>query len=161
MATNNELLDDVIFAARSGDLDDLKNANPIADYFVTKNDMGNTALHMASANGHEEVVAWMVEKLAESKGDQLKAAVNVQNEEGNTPLHWGALNGHLAVVEILVKNGADCKIKNKMGKTPIYEAQQRTHEKVAEFFLATMIDEEPDEPVDEDEQFVENGYQKQ
>lgn len=53
MATNNELLDDVIFAARSGDLDDLKNANPIADYFVTKNDMGNTALHMASANGHE------------------------------------------------------------------------------------------------------------
>lgn len=53
----------------------------------------------------------MVEKLAESKGDQLKAAVNVQNEEGNTPLHWGALNGHLAVVEILVKNGADCKVK--------------------------------------------------
>lgn len=53
MATNNELLDDVIFAARSGDLDDLKNANPNADYFVTKNDMGNTALHMASANGHE------------------------------------------------------------------------------------------------------------
>lgn len=58
-----------------------------------------------------DVVAWMVEKLAESKGDQLKAVVNVQNEEGNTPLHWGALNGHLAVVEILVKNGADCKVK--------------------------------------------------
>lgn len=54
MATiNNELLDDVIFAARSGDLDDLKTANPSADYFVTKNDMGNTALHMASANGHQ------------------------------------------------------------------------------------------------------------
>lgn len=53
----------------------------------------------------------MVEKLAENKGDQVKDAVNIQNEQGNTPLHWGALNGHLAVVEILVKNGADCKVK--------------------------------------------------
>jgi hypothetical protein len=41
--------------------------------------------------------------------------------------------------------------------TPIYEAQQHEHEKVAEFFLDTMIEEEPEAPLPEDEQYVETG----
>ena len=44
-----------------------------------------------------------------------------------------------------------------MNLTPIYEAQQRNHEKIAEFFLNTMIDEAPEEPLAEDEQYVETG----
>ena len=44
-----------------------------------------------------------------------------------------------------------------MKLTPIYEAQQRNHEKIAEFFLNTMIEEAPEEPLPEDEQFVETG----
>jgi hypothetical protein len=44
--------------------------------------------------------------------------------------------------------------------SPIYEAQQRNHEKIAEFFLNTMIEEEPEEPLAEDEQFVETGVPK-
>ncbi|KAI8147889.1 hypothetical protein BJV82DRAFT_593784 [Fennellomyces sp. T-0311] len=105
-----------------------------------------------------DVISWIIEQLGAWKPEELKAMINVRNAEGNTPLHWAALNGQLPAVELLVKNGGDCKIKNEAGKTPIYEAQQRGHEKVAEFFLLTMIDEEPEEPVDEENQFVENGY---
>ncbi|KAG2220904.1 hypothetical protein INT45_013033 [Circinella minor] len=160
MADNQELLEDIIYCARYGELDDIKSSKPAAEYYITKNDVGNTALHMASANGHTEIVEWIVEQLKEWKPEEIKDMVNIKNEQGNTPLHWAALNGHLAPVEILVKNGADCKIKNEAGKTPIYEAQQRSHEKVAEFFLLTMIDEEPEGPVDEEDQFIEKGFEK-
>ncbi|RCH86059.1 hypothetical protein CU098_010077, partial [Rhizopus stolonifer] len=62
------------------------------------------------------------------------------------------------VVELLVKNGGDCKIKNNMNLTPIYEAQQREHEAIAEYFLNTMIEEAPEEPLEEDKQYVETGF---
>ncbi|KAI9317530.1 ankyrin repeat-containing domain protein [Dichotomocladium elegans] len=148
---NQEILEDVIYCARYGELDDLKATNVGPEYLIEKNDLGNTPLHMASANNHADVVEYIIEQLKAWKPTEIKAFSNVQNAEGNTPLHWAALNGHLAVVKLL--------IKNKSEKTPIYEAQQHSHEKVAEFFLETMIEEEPSEPVDEDEQFVENGYQ--
>ncbi|KAI8368298.1 ankyrin repeat-containing domain protein [Radiomyces spectabilis] len=159
MADNQELLDDVIYCARYGELDDLKQNKPAPEYYIKGDESGNTALHMACANNHIEIVAWILGQLATIAGEQeLSRYVNVVNEQGNSPLHWAALNGHLEVVEMLVKNGADCKIKNTAGKTPIYEAQQRSHEKVAEFFLQTMIDEQPEEdPMDEDEQYVEQG----
>lgn len=46
-----------------------------------------------------------------------------------------------------------------MKLTPIYEAQQRNHEEIAEFFLNTMIEEAPEEPLAEDQQYVETGVQ--
>ncbi|KAF7729539.1 hypothetical protein EC973_004213 [Apophysomyces ossiformis] len=159
MVDNQELLDDVIYCARYGELEDLQTAKPAAEYYVSGDESGNTALHMASANNHKDIVAWILDQLKPSS--DVASRVNVQNEQGNTPLHWAALNGHLEIVELLVGAGADCKLKNNAGKTPIYEAQQRSHEKIAEFFLQTMIEEEPEEPMDEDEQYVETGVPEQ
>ncbi|CAO3610409.1 unnamed protein product [Cunninghamella echinulata] len=122
---------------------------------------------MASANNHLDIVQYILEKLQKFDKSEVKRMVNIQNEQGNTPLHWAALNGHLEVVQALVSAGGDCKIKNIAGKTPIYEAQQRESEKIAEFFLNTMIEEQPeeendeDEEMDEDEQFVETGVPKE
>lgn len=155
MADHAELLDDLIYFARAGELDDLKETKVSPEMYVEKDDTGKTALHMASANNHLDIVKYIVEQLATL--DNKVELVNTKNEEGNTPLHWAALNGNLEVVEVLVNNGGDCKIKNNVNRTPIYEAQQRNHEKIAEFFLNTMIEEEPEEPLEEDEQYVETG----
>ncbi|ORZ19747.1 ankyrin repeat-containing domain protein [Absidia repens] len=171
MAANQELIEDLIYCARYGELEDLKQSNAAPELYVTKDDDGNTALHMASANNHigknkknrirkSFFYLGTIEKLGD---EQLRGLVNVQNGQGNTPLHWAALNGHLEVVKALVSNGGDCKIKNVVEKTPIYEAQQRSHEKIAEFFLDTMIEEakeESDDEMDEDEQYVETGVPK-
>ncbi|KAI8340657.1 ankyrin repeat-containing domain protein [Chlamydoabsidia padenii] len=164
MAANQELLEDLIYCARYGEFEDLKESKAAPELYITKDEDGNTALHMASANNHIDIVNFIIEQLKTLGSEQLTGFVNVRNEQGNTPLHWAALNGHLEVVKVLVTNGADCKIKNVVEKTPIYEAQQRNHEKIAEFFLDTMIEEEAkndsDEEMDEDEQYVETGVPK-
>ncbi|ORX61645.1 ankyrin [Hesseltinella vesiculosa] len=147
---SQEVIEDIIYCARYGEFDDLKQSNSPPDYYVAKDESGNTALHMASANNHLDIVLFILEALSKL---QDKSHVNVKNDLGNTPLHWAALNGHLEVVKALIKNEA--------GKTPIYEAQQRNFETIAEFFLDTMIEEEQQkEEMDEDEQFVETGVPK-
>ncbi|KAI7862334.1 ankyrin repeat-containing domain protein [Spinellus fusiger] len=152
----DSVMEDVMYCSRYGEWEELKEIKPSPEVYVQGDESGNTALHMASANNHVQIVELILEQLS-LLSLPLVGLVNSQNKEGNTPLHWAALNGHLDVVQLLVKAGADCKTKNEAGRTPIYEAQQHNHEKVAEFFLLTMIEEAPEEPTDEDEECVETG----
>ena len=48
-----------------------------------------------------------------------KAPVNCQGRDGWTALHWAALNGEADRVELLLRNGADPKLRNKAGQTPV------------------------------------------
>ncbi|CAG8593986.1 9414_t:CDS:2 [Funneliformis mosseae] len=128
---SGEIIGEVIEYARYGELEDLKafmNLYPVT-YLESKDDFGNTALHMASANGHLEIVEFIIQAL----GSLLERVLSIQNSSGNTPLHWSALNGHEKVVKLLIKSGADAKVL-----TPIYEAQQNHHEKIVEFLLANV-----------------------
>lgn len=52
MAANQELLEDLIYCARYGEFEDLKESKAAPELFITKDEDGNTALHMASANNH-------------------------------------------------------------------------------------------------------------
>lgn len=132
-----DTIDDILYCARYGEFDELKNANFPAEYFAAADETGNTALHMACANGHLgkryinilaelgkptvplinlftvgskiDIVKYVVEKLASL--DNVTQYINSQNEQGNTPLHWAALNGHLEIVQLLVSSyGADMKV---------------------------------------------------
>ncbi|KAI7901136.1 ankyrin repeat-containing domain protein [Cokeromyces recurvatus] len=149
MTDHAELLDDLIYFARAGELEDIKELKLSPETLVEKDESGKTALHMASANNHVDIVTYIVEQLSTLDEKKKVELINIKNDQGNTPLHWAALNGHYDVVEIL--------IKNNMNISPIYEAQQRNHEKIAEYFLNTMVEDEPEEPIAEDEQYVETG----
>ncbi|CAJ0839475.1 12303_t:CDS:2 [Entrophospora sp. SA101] len=75
--------------------------------FKYKDEFGNTALHMASANGHIEIVKFIIDTICSSSTNDdfsIGTLINSQNNSGNTPLHWSALNGHLDVVEILLNH---------------------------------------------------------
>ncbi|KAG2180715.1 hypothetical protein INT44_003722 [Umbelopsis vinacea] len=151
-----DTIDDILYCARYGEFDELKNANFPAEFFTAADETGNTGLHMACANGHLDIVKYVVEKLASL--DNVTQYINSQNEQGNTPLHWAALNGHLEIVQLLVGSfGADMKIKNKAGRSPIYEAQAYNHEKVAEFFLSTMVEDAEGETSEDVQDVVEQG----
>lgn len=45
--------------------------------------------------------------------------IDVVNYYGNTALHNAVRKGHTKVVKLLLDNGADLKIRNGKGKTPI------------------------------------------
>lgn len=84
--------------------------------------MGNTALHLASANGHKEVVEFLLDAGAD---------INLLNNSKNTPLHWACLLGRLEVVKLLIdwhnikpesEQKANTNLKNAFDRIPMEEA---------------------------------------
>ncbi len=62
-------------------------------------------LMIASQNGHLAIVELLV---------AAKAHVNAQNVRGTTALHIAVVTGKIEIVSILLKNGADPKVTDKV-----------------------------------------------
>lgn len=160
-----DVLDDVLFAARAGELQELQELAKqlsVDQLLAVKDEYSeSTPLHMASANNHLDVVQWLLEQAqqASDPATALSQLVNAKNSSGNTPLNWASLNGHLEVVKVLCEQGkADAFIQNEAGHDAIYEAQCAGHEEVIDYLLekfdvAAMVndDGEPDQDQEQDE----------
>ncbi|OCL03238.1 ankyrin, partial [Glonium stellatum] len=59
---------------------------------------GQTPLHHAAKNGHNEVVQLLL---------QHKATIDCIDEEGATPLHRASEAGHASTMKLLLAAGAD------------------------------------------------------
>ena len=144
--------------ARFGELSDLKEAMKDAtkEFNVNLVDFGgNTALHLASANGFIDIVKYLV--------NDLHCDINPKNKSQSTPLSWAAFNGQKAVVEFLLEKGADFDTKNVNGKKPselaydsgFYDISDILLNKENEKYNGTIIEEKnvnvDDEMKEEDE----------
>ncbi|KAI8813639.1 ankyrin repeat-containing domain protein [Cladochytrium replicatum] len=164
--------DEFVLCSRYGELDDMQalvahylethqisTDSPslhvtLRDLFTRKSQSGHTALHMASANGHTNIVKYLLQHM--TPGD-----VNMGNSTDNsTALHWAAVNGHMAVVEVLLAAGADATQKNLLGRSAVTVAEQQEHREVANILLKSfevaeddereqVADAEPDDVADE------------
>ena len=90
------------------------------------NDNGATPLHLATMEGHKEVVALLIEKGAD---------VTVSNENGTTPLHFAAWDSEREIAAILIENGADINVRNKRGNTPFHWATGKGDREIFNFLL--------------------------
>ncbi|KAL3102100.1 hypothetical protein niasHS_003509 [Heterodera schachtii] len=91
------------------------------------NDEGYTPLMEASREGHFDVVEMLLDQ---------GANVNAKNEDGlETPLTLAASGGFKDVVELLVSRGGDLTVGER---TPLYEACQEGHEKVAQYIVQQL-----------------------
>jgi len=90
--------EDMIEAARTGDLPVVKGLIDKAADVNAKTNTGVTALMAASQNGHREVVQMLLDK---------GAAVNIKANDGRTALMAASQNGHREVEELLLKAGAN------------------------------------------------------
>lgn len=121
------------------------------NYRVTDNEIAWTPLFLAARGCHLETVQVLLKHGAEvnakSQSDQTPlhaviwnkttllgmngvvhalleagAVVNARNSKGQTPLHWAAHYGHVEAVRLLVKYGADTRLRNDDGETALDKA---------------------------------------
>uniref|UniRef100_A0A670ZS15 Ankyrin 3 n=1 Tax=Pseudonaja textilis TaxID=8673 RepID=A0A670ZS15_PSETE len=121
-------------AARAGNLekalDYLKNG---VDINIC-NQNGLNALHLASKEGHVEVVSELIQR-----GANVDAATKVwswyMKLNGFTPLYMAAQENHLEVVKFLLDNGASQSLATEDGFTPLAVALQQGHDQVVSLLL--------------------------
>lgn len=92
-------------------------------------DTGNTGLHMASANGHTNIVKLLVKQYGH---------LVTKNSSGNTPLHWAAANGHASVVQFWTSQSileVDVLEKNNFGRSALTEGFSSEKEDVVKALL--------------------------
>uniref|UniRef100_A0A3B3R4Z1 Ankyrin 3 n=1 Tax=Paramormyrops kingsleyae TaxID=1676925 RepID=A0A3B3R4Z1_9TELE len=87
---------------------------------------GLNALHLASKEGHVEVVAELI---------KLGANVDAATKNGFTPLYMAAQENHLEVVRFLLDNNASQSIATEDGFTPLAVALQQGHDQVVSLLL--------------------------
>uniref|UniRef100_A0ABD2XK67 ZU5 domain-containing protein n=1 Tax=Trichogramma kaykai TaxID=54128 RepID=A0ABD2XK67_9HYME len=147
-------------AARSGNLE------KVVEYLDQQqldinasNSNGLNALHLASKDGHLEIVAELLKRgakvdAATKKGNtalhiaslagqtevvtnllNYGASINLQSQEGFTPLYMAAQENHEQIVKILLNNGADINIAAEDEFTPVFVAMQQGHDKVVSILL--------------------------
>jgi len=89
---------DIHEAARTGNIEAVKQHLAAGTDVNAKDEDGVTPLHMAANRGHKEVVELLIANGAD---------VNAKGMTGWTPLHYAAVSGRKEVAELLITGGAD------------------------------------------------------
>ncbi|XP_035110105.1 LOW QUALITY PROTEIN: ankyrin repeat domain-containing protein 7 [Callithrix jacchus] len=147
-------------AASLGDLKKLKKYIQVKKYDVNSQDeQYRTPLHLACANGHTNVVLFLIEQKckinvqdSENKSP-LIVAVQCQKEDCanillncgadpnlmdfcyNTALHYAVYGQSFSLVEKLLEHKADLEAKNEDGYTPLLLAVIKSNPKMLKFLL--------------------------
>ena len=85
-----------------------------------------TALWVAAAKGHFDVVRLLIKQNAEVDG---------RTSSNSTPLRAAALHGHLDIVRCLVENGADVNARTNINCTPLMLTCHKGHLDVASYLV--------------------------
>ncbi|KAK1766323.1 ankyrin [Phialemonium atrogriseum] len=138
-------VDDLIYLARAGEKDELqtfvsalaeREKVSAAEIIVAAKDGGkSTCLHMATGNGHLDIVKLLLEQFASRPKEEKQAFLDAPNEYGNTGLHWAALGGHLETVKLLMGDGASPALANDKNYVPLDLASFGEKFDIVDYFL--------------------------
>lgn len=92
---------------------------------------GDTALHFARARPDPVTKRDVCRLLVEVGG----ANINARNENGETPLYRAVVRYDIKKVDVLLQIGADPKICNKAGESPLEAALRWESDKIVEMII--------------------------
>lgn len=105
-----------------GDLELLRSYLALHPHDVdARDEQGRTAMHMAAANGHVEIMEMLFE---------FSPQPNVPNHEGNTALHFAALNNRVTAAQKLLQRGWSVSFQNAFEKTPLQLIYDKRYEEM-------------------------------
>jgi hypothetical protein len=114
---------DLIDAAVSGDVTEVRRMVAAGADVNELNEYGNSALHLIALGGTVEMVKALVE---------LGADKNALGVGGGTPLHVAAMGGKVETVKLLAQLGAEPGVKNVHEETPLQMSVRLGHHQMAQ-----------------------------
>ena len=73
--------------------------------------------------------------------ERLREMVNTRNDEDETALHLACLYGHEGCVKLLIGAGADVRVCDEDGATPLHDAAAGGYTKIVRLMLEQLDDE--------------------
>ncbi|KAM9231012.1 LOW QUALITY PROTEIN: uncharacterized protein RG961_004576 [Leptosomus discolor] len=150
-------------AAAGGDLAQVRKG--LKKYGIDGRDKAErTPLHLACANGHVDVVTYLVKnkcklnlfdnyhrsplmKAVQCQQEKCVAVLlkhgadpNLADADGNTALHLAVISPNTSVAGLLLEHNANIDAQNKEGHTPLILAVSKHHEEIVEFLLKNGAD---------------------
>ncbi|KAK9457476.1 ankyrin repeat-containing domain protein [Dipodascopsis uninucleata] len=157
-------ISELIYSARTGDLDELKSNleqlskelnEPLSEILPKVVDpfSHSTPLHMSCANGCFEIVEYILSSLKGDNGasSTTLAMIQAKNSSGNTALHWACLNGQIEIVKLLCDHDADPFERNNAGQDCIFQAENTEKLDLVDYLLNRYEDQLGGEEIDDNE----------
>ena len=85
----------------------------IENILLSKNKFGQTCLHIACEKGYFNICEYFL------KEKKLSSFVDMLDSNSDSALHLATYNGHSSIVALLCEHGADTKLKNDDGISPL------------------------------------------
>ncbi|XP_072529313.1 diacylglycerol kinase iota isoform X4 [Salminus brasiliensis] len=124
----------LLTAASSGDIQTLSSSCNSGLSLLVRDSGGRSALHLASQNGHSEVVSYILQQ-----GSKMILDLT-EKETGDTALHKAARRHHKELCRLLVEAGASPNKANFLGKTPKDCAQEAGDSELASYLDGQQSD---------------------
>jgi ankyrin repeat protein len=125
--TNEKLDQELLNAARHGNLEEAQRLIKEGASVEAKNNYGLTLLMLAAREGHEDVCKLLIDS---------KASVEAKDNHGRTLLNLVIAYGNENVMKLLIANRASVEVHDNFGWTPLMCAARFGEEAMCRFLIA-------------------------
>ena len=124
---NGGKIDSIFSAALVGDLEAIKDFLNAGLEINKKDNNGQTVLHVAIKEGHEEIIKFLISK---------RVDLNIKDSSGSTALFYAVTKNQNNIIKLLLEKGANVDVKNNSLFTPLHKAALGGADEALELLLS-------------------------
>lgn len=135
-AVDEDGMTPLLAAVESGDEDICRMLMEAGASLADTNEDEETVLHICAIHGRVQIASLLIESLQPADAHNL---VNSQDKDDTTPLHYAAANGDLDFCKLLLSHGADIKLEDNDGFTPLMAALESKQNDAVKYLRSCKI----------------------